>query len=294
MDFKTQNKFFQNLDDMVLKIKLESIQDLPNIIDCHVRISFHKQSGRTETLKSKNPIFNQNFSFMFKGLTPEHYFKDDILFQLFNEKTQKVISSYSIKLQDLDYNKDEKFKELMSPLQSLIIFETKIQLKENKIKNIKLSLKEVIENEISLAYYKDHCSKEQNKESLLFYLDVEDFKLIRDKKQLKISSLEIKEKYLNLESSYSLNISKDMIDEIDFENPSPNSFDKIQNYIKDLMKDCFSRFLNSKLYEEALHQMKKDPKQKEEVIFLSSSPFSPSNEDSLLSKIKKRMSFKLV
>lgn len=289
MDFKTQNKFFSNLDDMILKVKLESIKDLPSNNDCYVRVTFHKQSGRTETIKSKNPVYNQTFTFVFKGLSPDNYFKDSILFQLYNDKTQKVISSYSMKIQDLDYDKDEIFKELMNPIQSLIIFETRIQLRENKIKNIKLSLQEVIDNQISLAYYKNYCNKEQNKESLLFYLDIEEYKKINDEKILKISSEEIKEKYLNIHSPYSLNVSQEMINEIDFNHPSINSFDKIQKYIQDLMKDCFERFLKSTLYQEALHKMKYSNTNSEIVV----SP-TPSNQDeNVLSKIKKRLSYKV-
>ncbi|XP_016847736.2 regulator of G-protein signaling 10 isoform X1 [Anolis carolinensis] len=112
------------------------------------------------------------------------------------------------------------------------------------------SLENLLEDQEGVKRFREFLKREFSEENVLFWLACEEFKKIKDKKQMKTKANEIYMTFLSSKASFQVNVEgQSRLDESILEAPHPLMFQKLQDQIFNLMKyDSYSRFLKSDVF----------------------------------------------
>ncbi|KAI2807240.1 Regulator of G protein signaling domain [Blomia tropicalis] len=116
-----------------------------------------------------------------------------------------------------------------------------------------MNLEQILADEQGQAAFLEFLKKEFNDENLQFWLQCQQFKKIKNKKQLKKCSEKIYSQFISSNGKNAVNIdhmTRRHVEEI-LRKPHVNMFEMAENQIFDLMQsDPFPRFLKSKIYKQ--------------------------------------------
>ncbi|KAJ5078685.1 electron carrier/ protein disulfide oxidoreductase [Anaeramoeba ignava] len=138
---------------------------------------------------------------------------------------------------------------------------SQIKPKINEESSINFStLQDVLQNSYAVEFFKEYLTQQYNQENLMFYLEVNEFKKIKEE-NIENLAKNIYEKFVKNESLFEINIDSQTRNEIsnkveqnDF---SLNMFDEAQKIIFILMdQNSYDGFKNSDLYEDLLKKLK--------------------------------------
>ncbi|XP_015672737.1 regulator of G-protein signaling 10 [Protobothrops mucrosquamatus] len=112
------------------------------------------------------------------------------------------------------------------------------------------SLESLLEDPEGVKKFRDFLKREFSEENVLFWQACEEFKKIKDEKQMKAKANEIYKNFLSNKASYQVNVEgQSRLDESILEKPHPLMFQKLQDQIFNLMKyDSYNRFLKSDIF----------------------------------------------
>nr|XP_060624511.1 regulator of G-protein signaling 10 [Anolis sagrei ordinatus] len=112
------------------------------------------------------------------------------------------------------------------------------------------SLENLLEDREGVKRFREFLKGEFSEENVLFWLACEEFKKIKDKKQIKTKANEIYMTFLSSKASFQVNVEgQSRLDESILEEPHPLMFQRLQDQIFNLMKyDSYSRFLKSDMF----------------------------------------------
>ncbi|XP_034994229.1 regulator of G-protein signaling 10 isoform X2 [Zootoca vivipara] len=112
------------------------------------------------------------------------------------------------------------------------------------------SLEQLLEDPEGVKRFREFLKKEFSEENVLFWLACEEFKKIKDEKQMQAKANEIYMTFLSSKASFQVNVEgQSRLDESILEKPHPLMFQRLQDQIFSLMKyDSYSRFLKSEVF----------------------------------------------
>ncbi|XP_028585921.1 regulator of G-protein signaling 10 isoform X1 [Podarcis muralis] len=112
------------------------------------------------------------------------------------------------------------------------------------------SLENLLEDPEGVKRFREFLKKEFSEENVLFWLACEEFKKIKDEKQMQAKANEIYMTFLSSKASFQVNVEgQSRLDESILEKPHPLMFQRLQDQIFSLMKyDSYSRFLKSEVF----------------------------------------------
>nr|XP_033798433.1 regulator of G-protein signaling 10 [Geotrypetes seraphini] len=113
-----------------------------------------------------------------------------------------------------------------------------------------LSLEKLLEDPEGVRQFREFLKKEFSEENVMFWLACEDFKKIKDMKQMQQKARDIYLTFLSSKATAQVNVEgQSQMNEKMLEEPHPLMFQKQQDQIFNLMKyDSYSRFLKSESF----------------------------------------------
>jgi len=122
-----------------------------------------------------------------------------------------------------------------------------------------LSFEEILSNPFNLNYFKKFCVSDYSTENLLFWLEVEEYRVIKAPEYRRHIARKILRKYINEGASQQIGLKEELRCDVrskitvdkDTEPPPTDVFEKIQESVKyEMQMDIFQRFVDSPQYKE--------------------------------------------
>ncbi|KAJ5070868.1 electron carrier/ protein disulfide oxidoreductase [Anaeramoeba ignava] len=176
-----------------------------------------------------------------------------------NQENQHSNShSHSNSNQDnLNLNQNiEKEQKEQQQISGITINLIEKQLNKSEIETIE----EIFKLPQAIDYFKEFLCQQLTQENIMFYLDVNDFKNLKNPKAISRTANAIFEKYVKTEAIFEINIDfrsrMEIIEMVERQEFNLNMFDKAQNIIFTLMEhNSFEPFKQSPLYKELIEKL---------------------------------------
>ncbi|KAJ8279099.1 hypothetical protein COCON_G00061650 [Conger conger] len=131
------------------------------------------------------------------------------------------------------------------------------QISTDDVRHWSESFDALLSHEHGLAAFREFLKTEFSDENIEFWMACEDYKKITPPAKLVTKANTIYDEFINVQAPREINIDFHTreVTKQNLKEPSPSSFSEAQAIVYSLMeKDCYPRFIRSKMYTDLLNQ----------------------------------------